>query len=299
MGFHATKRVAAFAVAATLAWGPAASGQDKDPTTVDELVITAEQKAAANRFVEGVTVKRRRGQAQGQVARWKDPLCIRVIGGSPGLNAALANQLANVIRGEKLVAKTSRCVTNTVVVLTNDPDGFATRFAETRRWRFFGNRKADIEAFKAASAPVRWGHAFSTSAPDTGKITEEIPGFSGMLVGMPDSKLQLSTAENIDLGLVVVDSRRLTGISPGALGHYIAFVLLADLPPDANSGGQPSILNLFAPGDQPRPEGFSVWDRGFLRGLYSMSPDQPFWVQQNQIERSIARALKEAPQAAP
>jgi hypothetical protein len=294
MGFRATTKAAVLALAA-FAWGPAALGQDQPPTTVDELVITPEQKAAADRFVDSVTVKRRRGQAQGQIARWKDPLCIRVIGGSPGLNLALANQLAEVIRGEKLVAKTSKCVTNTVVVLTNDPDGFATRFAETRRWRFFGNRKADIEAFKASSGPVRWGHAFSTTAPEAGKITEEIPGFAGMTVGMPDSKLQLSTTETIDLGLVVVDSRRLTGISPGALGHYIAFVLLADLPPDANSGGQPSILNLFAPGDEARPEGFSVWDRGFLRGLYTMWPDQPFWMQQNQIERSIARALKEAP----
>jgi hypothetical protein len=300
MGHLATKTASALVLAAAvLAWGPAAVGQDQDPTTVGEVVITPEQKAAADRYVDSVTVKRRRGQVQGQIARWKKPTCIRAIGGSPGLNTALANQVAAVVRSEKLVAKTAKCTVNTVIVLTNDPDGFAERFAQTRRWRFFGNRKSDIEAFKASSGPVRSSHAFSTGAPDGGLISQEIAGYAGMVVGLSDSKLQLSTQENIDLGLVVVDSRRLKGISPKALAHYIAFVLLADLPPDANSGGQPSILDLFAPGDEARPEGFTVWDRGFLRGLYTMSPDLPFQFQQNQIQGSIERALAEKPEAAP
>jgi hypothetical protein len=275
--------------AAVMAWGAGALSQDDN--TVSELVVTPQQKEAATRYVDSVTVKRRRGQAEGQIARWTKPLCIRAIGASPGLNAAVAEQLAKVVRGEKLIARTSKCTVNTVVVLTDDPDGFAKRFAETRRWRFFGNRKKDIEAFQLSSGPVRWAHAFLTAAPEGGPISEGVPGYTGMVLGLPDSKLQRSTMESIELGLVVVDSRRLTGISPNALAHYIAFVLLADLPPDANSGGQPSILNLFAPGDEARPEGFSVWDRGFLRGLYTMEPDQPYWVQQTQIERSIGRAL--------
>lgn len=280
-----------------LAFGSPAFGQEPEPPTVDPLVVTPKAEDPADAFVDGLTVKRRKGTPKGQIARWRAPVCVLVLGGTPGGNARIAARLAAVIRAEKLEAKAGNCRPNAVVVLTDQPDLFAERFARSRRIGFFKNSASDLAAFKAAPGPVRWAHAFFTGSPEGPKmLAQPLAGFDGPAGALPDSKLELSTPEVIELGIVVVDVRQMADVPPDALIHYIAFILLADLPPGASSGGQPSILNLFEPTDGPPPRTFSTWDRGFLKGLYtSMSLDQPFGVQREQIERTVREALAGEP----
>jgi len=79
---------------------------------------------------------------------------------------------------------------------------------------------------------------------------------------------------NISVGdmlrvIVIVDERRVQGVSRDQLADYIAMVGLAEIKPDAQPGSAPTILRLFADPPEAAPQGLSDWDLAFLRSLYS------------------------------
>ncbi|MFN3912755.1 hypothetical protein [Hyphomonas sp.] len=57
-------------------------------------------------------------------------------------------------------------------------------------------------------------------------------------------------------------------LSRGAVTDDLAFVALADVNPDADLSGFPSILNLFNP-DTEHPGARSDWDAAFLKSFYA------------------------------
>ena len=88
---------------------------------------------------------------------------------------------------------------------------------------------------------------------------------------------------------VVVDLRRLQGVTRGQLADYVAMVGLAQINPGAQLGDAPTILKLFDGAPQAALPGMTAWDQAFLRSLYTV--DQKVMVQQGEIGLNMVREI--------
>lgn len=96
--------------------------------------------------------------------------------------------------------------------------------------------------------------------------------------------------------LLVLDLSRMQGVSDVAVGDYVAMVVLADIDPEADASGYPTVLNLWREGSEAG--GMSAWDRAYLKGLYGADVRLPgsnlqtrSLYQLNQMARIISQEL--------
>ena len=84
------------------------------------------------------------------------------------------------------------------------------------------------------------------------------------------SRLQSDTRQDLNRAIIIVDARRVGSVQLAALADYISMVALAQINPNAQVGGYPTIMGLFAarPANESAPTAMTEWDLGFLDGLY-------------------------------
>ena len=80
------------------------------------------------------------------------------------------------------------------------------------------------------------------------------------------SRLSTQIVDQLFRTVVILDVDQVSGVSAAQLADYVAMVTLAQIDPDAETGGYASILNLFGTGDAA--PGLTEWDRAYLTGLY-------------------------------
>lgn len=104
------------------------------------------------------------------------------------------------------------------------------------------------------------------------------------------SRLRGGVMEMMDYVIIVIDANQTGQTTVGSLADYIAMVTLAQINPDAETEGAPTILNLFDEGAAQRPTQLTSWDMAYLRGLYE-SADTPRSTrqQEGQIVRRMMR----------
>ena len=258
---------------------------------LDDIVVTGPNQAAVETYVSRLTDPGRRGANRGQIARWGEPICLRVIGGVNEDNARLSAAIEAVIVSLNIRVDRPRCRPNAMVVIAHDAPGFAQVFAARYRNRFFRHQRQVQSEFVAASVPVRWEHRTRVgSAGRSPLIDERVSRTSGEPIELPNSRITQSTAERIERAMVVVDADQIDVVRLDALAAYIAFATLVDAPVQASGPGQDSILNLFAVSGKA-PGGLTDWDRAFIDGLYSIRTDLLFSMQRTELEQRMVRRL--------
>jgi hypothetical protein len=102
------------------------------------------------------------------------------------------------------------------------------------------------------------------------------------------SRVRGGVMEMMDYVIIVIDADQTSHTTVGALADYIAMVTLAQINPNAETAGAPTILNLFSEGAHPSE--LTSWDLAYLRGLYASS-DTPRNTrqQEGQIVRRMMR----------
>lgn len=282
-------------LAATMAHAPTAWAQTSEartpesaaPNVVDDVVVTGVSPAAVDAFVDGLTEPARLGRHEGQIARWRDPVCLRVIGGALETNAALEAKIDKAMVDLGGVTGRTRCTPNAIVVVAAEADRFAAVFAQRYRARFFQRGRYEQSGFISPSRAVRWRHRTRTAGAASASNSDvEKVGGAPQIRGS-GSRLTVPTIEMIDRALLVVDPARLDLIASDALAEYLAFVILVDVPPGVETEGRQTILNLFDDGSAR----LSPWDRAFVEALYESAPNQRFLSQSNQIQRLMQRRM--------
>lgn len=253
----------------------------------NDIVVTGPSLDALDNFVAELTATRN-GK---QIDRWNSAICARAIGLAPDKNAFLAGHVAAAARSIRIPVERAGCRPNILVVVTEEPDNFASRLLERHPKLFgaYGGNMAPAAASAALMAPrpVRWLNASSWG---NGQGAPVVDGNNNFVYSM--SRLQETTRENATLSLVVVDATRIEGVTWGELGSYVAMVALARPSGDVSPTG-PTILSLFRSRDagQKRPGTLTRWDREFLKSLYSTKANASAALQRSQIESSMSRSL--------
>lgn len=288
--------IAAIAVLASAA--PAAAQGD-----ADEIIVQgtrAEEMAQA--YAGQVALA---PAAADQYARWNHDLCPSVAGLAPEVAQTLIDHLA--LRGQAigLGIEPTGCRPNLVIIFTTDSDRVAREIVDTRRdlMGYFSEDdvvtagREGLDAFANTPRPVRWWHISNRTTSDgatlgetrtrTGRSTRNAviaqsgniqsaatagSGFEGVeSVRSQGTRVRRATRQDMSFALVIVDTRRLTGLPTEAVADYVAMAAFVQLDPAADMSSFPSVLNLFrdqAAGVTPT-RGMTDWDLAYLQGLYS------------------------------
>ena len=148
--------------------------------------------------------------------------------------------------------------------------------------------QASLEDFLHTPRAVRWWHVAERLTADGMALSGDAA--QGGMMNAPaarssGSRLQGDTREDLNRVIIIIDARRVGSVQLAALADYVSMVALAQINQNAQVGGYPTIMSLFAPrsSSEPAPTAMTEWDTGFLDGLYHATRNAHS-VQQQQSE---------------
>lgn len=280
----------------------AASGttQNSASEAPQEVIVTGRRSLAKRirNFVNQVAVEE---NAEG-VAVWKTPVCAFVTGFPPQQGGVIQRRLPEVARAAHVPLDGVDCYPpNLLIVETDDPEGLLQEWDNdnTRRLETFnsatddlfaGSPQSVVERFIATPRAVRvWYYTHREDAADLTVSPETAFGPPEVRVYEPTRIESHGVLYDFFRIFVIVDKKRLQGVTISQLADYISMVGLAKLKPDAHPGDAPTILKLFDGTPQSAPSGLTLWDQAFLSSLYAS--DQKSTLQRSQIVRAMVRDI--------
>ena len=295
---------------------PATPGAEADAEveTLDEVVVRGRRDAVSSFVNERTAVTGRN-----RVARWSGAICPGVVGLPRKYGALLADRVSQEAQAVGLDVGAPGCKADLLILVTDDGKKAAQDFYRARPHYFAKHYRSEssesggggqtVDEFLNTTRPVRWWHVsrltgsdgravqfvnFSPTIEGAGGVKQSLDGG----VGVPfvqaggSSRLASQLKENLVRAVVIVDAAQARGVSYEALGSYLALVGLAQLDPDGDRAGLPSVFSLFedkSKGVEPSTT-LTTWDRAYLRGLYASRDD----ARSDRAQRSaIRRSLRE------
>lgn len=304
-----TKMIRRFVVAlfTSVACFSAAPSFAQQPPPEDDIVVVGERlQEMVRAFVGEVAVA---PNAERQMARWDRRICPLVAGLPARQMQYVADRIAQRAHQVDIETDGPGCRANILIFVTPDAGRLATGIVDEYRTLvgYYSTSglstlgRGPLEDFTNSTAPVRWWHVNQTVSADG----LELGGDNGTQVihgGPPPSRLRRPTRQDFLRVLIIVDARQAEGIQLQALADYLAMVSLAQLDPDGETVGTPTILNLFADraAARPVPAAMTQWDEAYLEGLYTARRTAPvdLW-QRRDISRSMVEHLDPTAPPAP
>ncbi len=306
------------AVAAALAVSQPATQDDPqgDPVTELGTVIVdgrpVEEQAKA--FVANAT------EAPGtrSLARWERPVCLGVANLQAEAAQALIDRMAEVAMALGVETESPGCKPNLLIVAARagDAEAVVRRAIARSEFDFRPSRNGTdrgsdaLEAFASSTAPVRWWHVSLPVGALMGEPAIALDGESlmGPAFGNPEfgepapapsilvssfSRTSSTIRNDLMRVIIVVDADQAAAVPFSALADYLAMVGLAQIDPEAEVGGAPTILNLFNPDAAGSAGKLTAWDAAFLISLYeTRSNPSSLRQQENDMGRRMARILE-------
>lgn len=237
------------------------------PAAEEEIVVTAPSRELVQQFVGEITA-----QPTGRtLARWDTGFCAGVVGMHRPHAQFIIDRISETAIRLGLEPGESGCRPNVLIFMSEDADTVARELAEDPRVKSPRNRYGNsrgceaLIAFAETPRPVRWWHL---SRSVTGDGFEVARGNQVTVREM--GRVRGTIRQDLSAAFVVIDASRVRGVPIGALADYVTMVTLAQLDPEAQVEGLPTILNLFSPADAAsRPSGLTEWDMRYLDGLYN------------------------------
>lgn len=279
---------------AASAQAPQSSSRPRDQDV--QITVTAPTEQAIQSFVRNVASA---PQYVDQMGRWDRRICPGVIGLQREQAQFIVDRIARRAIQVGLQPGNPGCRADIAIFVTPDSQLFARRFvhdfgrvlARYHDVQVSTPGEAALEEFQNGTRPVRWwhvtemlmrnGHLFDAAIapPDHGM---HVPGTVGQvnasapMVRSDGTRLRRPTHEDFQRVIIVVDARQVAGVRVDALSDYLAMVALAQLNPNQDVSGFPTILNLFStPSGSSAPAQMSDWDVAYLQGSTTCSA-KPF-----------------------
>lgn len=275
-------------------------------------------------LVEGLAEKELRRQAAemvravlpvpvaGQVPRWNDPICPKVIALAPELAARVEMRIRDIAAQVGAPVADRECDSNLVISFTADAKDLAAR-VKRRGWRLIGAPgPVERRAILASEAPVRWWfHARAEGtdgqplAPDSaaGMQGMMLGGCSGSFCGLPGNEdsehlqgyhggrvSETLVRSSVKSMTVLVDVNRAEGKTLDAVTDYVAMAALSVARFEPRPAAAPSIFDLFAD-DGAEPATLTDWDLAYLKAAYRIRPNRPADSQRAALAGALVEAL--------
>jgi hypothetical protein len=301
--------ISLLAACPTLAASPYAqtAESNSDPT----IVVTGRPPLTEAKTLE--VVRRVARTVDGQLARFKEPVCPRVTGFQPQYEALVAKRIRAVAEAVGAGAGEEGCVSNLFVVVVDDGRGFVAELHRQHPEALAGLSKQEFAALANDQGAARsWTTTALTNS--VGAIVARPPPtagggavkyeYGGSMHFGDVNVLRIYESSNIDPSVqqaivsawVVLETRATFGKSLAQLADYAALRGLAMVRPAELDGSVGTILALFEPGSNAAPAELTEFDRAYLKSLYRVQGRG--WAQQ-QVRQMADSIAHENGQAAP
>ncbi|MDQ8027127.1 MAG: hypothetical protein REJ23_00245 [Brevundimonas sp.] len=281
---------------------PPAAQTATDPSELSEVVVRGERvaKEELRAYINEIGG----GPPMRLMARWNRPICVGTANVRREYAEPFIDHIARVALNVGVAVDGPGCRANMLVIFTNDGPGTATALAESSLRAFLPSERlgplltrADLDAFIASDRPVRWWHLSQDVSDSTGQpvqmVTVVTPPPDGQEYEVPQvvvnrlSRLGSGMRQDLQQGIVIVDTSKIGDASFTALADYTAMVILSQIDPEARATAFPSILSLFS---EPRgSDTLTEWDWSYLRSLYRTPTGRP---SRGYQEREIAAEMQ-------
>lgn len=308
---RAASVIGAATVAALLALSQA-SGQQPEPVSQADIVVTGVRPEQIQAFVEQVSAV---PPSVRQIARWDDDICFTVAGVPAEQGQTIVDRVSYRAEMVGLHAGREGCRPNVFVFFASDADGFTRQLVDRDRSLFAYFHEENVvtlgqealRSFVDTPRAVRWWHVTQTRGadgdrlgsdqaqsvapppPDPGELKAGPDGFSGVqAVRSQGTRVRSVERQDFNRVVIIVDGQKAAGYPLDGIADYVAMVTLAQIDPAAQTRDYPTILNLFD--DDPDAVSFEMtnWDLAYLDGLYRSTRNSASVTQQ---VRDISRRM--------
>jgi hypothetical protein len=252
----------------------------------------------------------------GQLARFRDEICVSVVGLPPAYDAFIARRIVT-LAGEvhAPVARSASCTPNVHVIFSPQPKAQMADIAKRRESLLGVHFAAQLRRVSTVSRPIQsW---YLTGVRDTtgerhleGNVQANVDvndlvrggadiggggqaGSPDQLHGRAGSRLGADMSAEIVHALIIADSGKVADAKIGAVADYIAMLALAKWDGLQACSPAPSILNLMAEGcAADAPVAATGPDLGLLSALYAVNPRESGAQQRADIASHIEAAVK-------
>ncbi|MBU2167059.1 MAG: hypothetical protein KKF88_04410 [Alphaproteobacteria bacterium] len=213
-------------------------------------------------------------------ARWsaRSGICVGVVNLQREAAQAMADRVSEVALDLGLPIGEPGCSPNVLIIATDDAPTLTAALVERSpnafRPPYSGSSRSRLQLrrFIESDAPVRWWHVSLPVNSETGGIAVRIPGYAPPQTRAAASRLTTLIQNDLKRAYVIIDIDQVEGVSFRQLADYVAMVAFAQIDPDADLSGFPTILNVF---DNPTIAfGLTDWDQSYLGSLYGAELNQ-------------------------
>ncbi|HEY0085019.1 MAG TPA: hypothetical protein VGB65_03825 [Allosphingosinicella sp.] len=291
------------------------------PPSGEDIVVTGSREPDGERRGRAAAYVRALGVGSGEraVARWIDPVCLKVIGisGRPAQLVEMRVRAAAAAAGVPIAA--GRCDPNFTVSFVSDAGAVVRRIAGKSPSLLREVPAGRLHSLRQGDAPIRWWYMTELRGRDGDRLSDSPPpaaqmegggslptGPDGRILSLSGSSLvSTQSVRTLRSATVIVDVDRAAGVSLQAVADYAALIGFAEI--GFGTGPRPgSILTLFdaagfdAPGfvrvgfdaAGARAE-LTAWDKSFLCALYRIKLDRLGRYQRGRLAGAIADGTDE------
>jgi hypothetical protein len=300
-------------LAAVLIGASPASAKQTEPTpsakapTVSGVTVEAQPKE--NPLVDPATQFVREHLPEGQseqIARFRDDVCVKVVGLPPELDAFIARRLIEVAGQVRApLAKAADCAPNVNVVFTANPQAQLDDIAKRKDILLGFHFVAQTKKLTTVDRPVQawyvtrtrdatgnsWievNHPVPVCIPDCENPIPE----SERPMGRAGSRLGNGMSAEVVHSLILADTNKLAGAKIEVVADYIAVLALAKWQGLNRCNATPTILNRMADGCDDPPEAATPQDLALLSGLYAVEARESGAQQRAAIASAIRKASR-------
>jgi len=283
-----------------MAGGMQASAQTPAPPQEDVTVTATKSREALHTFVKKFAAPTK---LSGKIARWQRHLCPLVVGQTPDFTEFIRQRIKYVALavGAPINAEPS-CKPNIQVVFTTTPQALLDNVRQHHVGVLgYAETATQLEKLATVIRPVQAWYATETRDCDgrrqvdtglhissfTGKLMADVPTYAPCGLSRLNDGLETGFAHI----LIVVDSTKLEGRKIVPLADYISMLALTQLNSLDVCQQLPSIVNLLAASCDHAADVLTLFDLGYLQGLYKMSAGRNLVLQRNEIAGAMAETL--------
>jgi len=243
---------------------------------------------------------------EGQYARWKDPVCVKVVGIEDSHAKTVKSKIYDVSRLVGAPATKINCRPNVVIVFNDDARSLVAAVERKDPGVFRYIRAQERHNLRDGLSAVRWWYGTLAEGADGHQIISESAALINniSIPRPPDAKyldsygaslIGTKIRVNLQSIVIIVDVPKSTGFKLKAIAAYISFIALSQTKVSPDIGETPSILRLFSkpPTDLTLPIDITDWDLAYLSSLYKISASQPARVQSVKIAGEMSIRLRQ------
>jgi hypothetical protein len=211
-----------------------------------------------------------------QYPRFRDPVCVKVVGLPPEFAAFVARRIVEVAgQVHAPVAKAESCAPNVHVVFTTKPQALLSDIANRRDilLGFYWNARdlGRLATFRGAIGA--WYVTATRDQFGENRLEKHDPtDYLNPRLGRAGSRLSNGMSTELEHSLIIADANKVAGEKIEAIADYVAVLALARWQGLDRCSAIPTILNLLAEGCQAAdpPDGATPADLALLTALYEV-----------------------------